>query len=280
MAEEKKATVVVPVVAAGQKKQDRAVEKKPKDELRGFLNEPEIMERLGEVAPKWMKPDRLVRLMLAARSRTPKIAQCSKDSILLFLMRCAETGLEPIGAGGAHAVPYWNSKGNNGEGCLDLQFIPDYRGLIQLAKKTGQIKHAYAHLVREGDQFDYQLGDEPKLVHKPAQKQGEVIGAYCIVILPDNTKHIEYMPKEEVEAIRLRSKAAENGPWKTDPGEMAKKTVTRRGLKPFMGSPEMLAAVEYDNMATGLKIVDLSPIAAPRAIGEGEKAEPTGEPKE
>ncbi|HEQ71946.1 MAG TPA: hypothetical protein ENN69_05610, partial [Spirochaetia bacterium] len=95
---------------------------------------------------------------------------------------------------------------------------------------------------------------------------GEIIGAYCVVILPDDSRHIEYMSLEEIEDIRTRSKAANTGPWKTDWGQMAIKTVVRRGLKPFAGSPEMQTAIEYDNQAVGLNLPDRSPISEPREI--------------
>lgn len=246
------------------------------DDLRHLLEAAE--GRFREVAPKWLSVDRVVRLVLAARSRTPRIGQCSKESILLFTMKCAETGLEPIGAGGMWPVPYFNSK----SGGYELQAIPDWRGLIQLAKKTEQVKHVHAHLVHENDRFDYKLGDSPSVEHHPALKdRGEVVGAYCVCVLPDDSRHIEFMTREEVEDIRKRSKASDNGPWKSDWGQMAIKTVVRRALKVFAASPEMQAALEADNQATGLKTRDISPISAPKAIAakvEEDAAPPLAEP--
>lgn len=213
----------------------------------------QAQSRFAEVAPKWLSVERLVRLALAARSRSPGLMECTADSFLLFCMRCAETGLEPIGAGGAWAVPFRNKK----TGQREVQFIPDWRGLINLGKRTGQIKHAYGDVVCEKDEVDYEKGDAPHLKHRPALRdRSDVIGAYCIVILPDDSKHIEYMNREEVEAIRRRSKAADDGPWVTDWGQMAIKTVVKRALKPFAGSPEMQTAIAYDNEATGLRLLE------------------------
>jgi recombination protein RecT len=221
--------------------------------------------KFAEVAPKWLSVERLIRLALAARSRNPKLAECTAESFLLFCMRCAETGLEPIGAGGAWPVPYFNGKTKQTE----VQFIPDWRGLIQLAKKTEQIKHAYAEVVKEGDEISIRKGDDPSCHHVIATKgRGQTIGAYCIVTLPDDSKHIEWMDMEDLNSIQERSKAKDTGPWKTDPDEMRKKTVVRRALKPFASSPEMQTAIEYDNQAIGFTVPDHTPIADPQEITE------------
>ena len=229
--------------------------------------------KLKQVAPDFLDVNRLMRLALAMRSRNPLVGKASKESVLLFLMKCAETGLEPIGAGGAHAVPFRNNKTDE----IELTFIPDWRGLISLAKRSGQIKHAYAKIVYENDAIDYAEGDDPHLTHKPnLQDPGKPIGAYLVVVLPDDSKHIEYMREAEIVGIKNRSKAKESGPWVTDELEMWKKTVVRRGLKPFTASPEMHAAIDADNAALGL--VDLEPripVSMPKAIGE--PAEPKKE---
>lgn len=220
--------------------------------------------KLREVAPKWLSVERLTRLALAARSRNHALAECTADSFLLFCMRCAETGLEPIGAGGAWPVPFRNKH----TGKREVQFIPDWRGLIFLAKKSGQIKHAYGEVVCAKDEIDYEKGADPRLIHKPNLKErGEVIGAYCIVVLPDDSKHIEYMAKDEIEAIRKRSKAKDEGPWVTDWGQMAIKTVVKRALKPFAASPEMQTAIEFDNQAIGIALPEpIEPVAMPVEI--------------
>jgi recombination protein RecT len=221
-----------------------------------------------------------MRVALALHSRQPELADCTGESFLLFCMRCAETGLEPIGAGGAWAVPFNNGK----TGRREIQFIPDWRGLIHLAKTTGQIAHGYSYVVREGDAFTVRLGDNPGVDHTPKlEGKGETIGAYFVAVLPDGTKHIEYMRRSDLDAIEKRSKAS-SGPWKTDPDEMRRKTVVKRGLKPFAASPELATALRLDNEATGLALPDKSPVQLPEAIvgtaasKPAENAEPTTPP--
>lgn len=222
-----------------------------------------------QIAPQWLDVNRMAHLALQAFSRNPGLLRCTKDSIVLFCMRCAETGLEPIGAGGAWPMGPFK---NRHTGLEEVVFVPDWRGLISLAKREGQIVHAYTDTICENDAVDYQKGDNPRLDHKPPlSNRGEMIGAYCVAVLPDGFKHIEYMDKAEIDGIRDRSKKPKDGPWITDYREMAKKTVVKRALKPFAASPQMQAAVEYDNAAVGLDLPDLTPIAEPKAIAEAPK---------
>lgn len=237
-----------------------AVDKKSGSDLRSLLEQ--AAPKLAQVAPKYLSVDRVIRLMLAAVSRNPKLAACSKESVLAFCMKCAETGLEPIGAGGAHPVPYENRK----NGTVEMQFIPDYRGLMNAAKHAECITDAYAEVVRERDEFDYELGLAYNLTHKPARgDRGALEAAYCVVVLPDGAKRFTVMDKSEIEGIKARSKASQNGPWVTDEAEMWKKTVVRRAMKPFAGaSTELTAAIEADNAASGVQL-EPDPVPMPKA---------------
>ena len=250
--------------------------------LRTMLEQAE--PKLASVAPKHMKIERLTRLMLSACSKTPKILECTPESVLNFCMKCSETGLEPIGAGGAWAIPYGK----------ELTFIPDYRGLVNCAKRAECIKDAFAEAVYSNDEFDYELGMSPTLTHKPARgDRGTLESAYCIIVFPDDTKRFVVMDGKEIDGIRKRSRAANAGPWVTDEAEMWKKTVIRRALKPFAGASQQLdAAIMADDAATGLKnVTERAPVPMPKAISEeplpmeqeapaSESAAPTPEPKQ
>ena len=231
--------------------------------LRPYLEKSK--SRLQEVAQSNLSADRLIRIMLSACSRNPKLLECSHESIVNFCMKCSETGLEPIGAGGAWPVPYRNKKNNTTE----MQFIADYRGLVNCAVRAGCIVEAYADVVRENDTFDYQLGLHPDLIHKPAKTdRGEIIGAYCVYTLPEHIARFVFMDKDEITAIKKRSKAQEDGPWITDESEMCKKTVVRRAMKPFAGRSVALdAAITADDKVTGLKL-DEPEIQMPEIIPE------------
>lgn len=200
--------------------------------------------KIAEVAAEWFRADRVIRLILAARSQNPQLRECSKESVLLFFMKMAETGLESIGPGGAWPVPFRNKA----TGQKEIQFIPDYRGLIWLAKKTGNVKSIEAQCVFKNDEIKITLGDTPSVAHVPAiADRGELVGAYCVVIDQDGSRHVEYMTREEIEKVRSASKAADTGPWKDWHERMALKTVIRRALNQYAGTHRSIgAAIRYD----------------------------------
>ncbi len=241
--------------------------------LKGLLDQQ--ISKFQEVAPKYMNVERLIRLMLAAYSRNPKIAQCSPASVLLFTMRCAETGLEPIGAGGAWPVPYENRK----NGTTELQFIPDYRGLIALAKKNGDITDAVTYPVYTQDKFVIEYGMNPNVEHKPCVigDKGELLGVYMIVTLRDGQKQVHWMDMADIRHIQGKSKASGFGPWKTDFVAMALKSVVRKGLKLFARSPQLQNALEYDNETFKDVVTERPPIEeapAPKTIYVNPEPEP------
>jgi len=236
---------------------------KPKEQLATLRTMLEgAAPKLQEVASEYLKVDRMVRLLIAAAGKNPKIAECSPTSIMQFAMKCSETGLEPIGPGGAWPIPYENRKLNT----VELTFVPDYRGLVHAAKRAGCITDSFPVAVYEKDHFEYEMGLYPKMEHKPATgDRGEFVAAYCVLVLPGGDRRFEVMSKGEIDDIRAKSKGGNFGPWNTDYSEMAKKTVIRRALKQFSGAtPELGVAIQADNEAETLNFIP-EPIALPIA---------------
>lgn len=186
--------------------------------------------------------DRIIKTVVTAAMKNPAILKCTKESILLSVFQSLDLGLEIGNAlGEAYLVPY-------GSTC---QMIPGYRGLVSLARRSGKIRAIEARIVREGDEFDYELGTNPKLVHKPsfAETPAEMRVVYAIAFFVDGSTQFEVMVRAEVDAIRKRSRSGNNGPWVTDYEEMAKKTVVRRMSKFLPLSPELSRALEIQAMA-------------------------------
>lgn len=172
---------------------------------------------------------------LTSFQRNPKLLLCTKESVAGSLLMCAQSNLMPDnGLGHAYLVPFKNNK----TGRYECQFISGYRGLVDIAYRSGQIGSICAEVVREGDHFDYSLGMNPKLEHKPlANNKGKMLFAYAAAKTRLGEPVIEVMDSDSVLAIKARSKsAAYGGPWQTDEPEMWKKTVLRRMCKKLPAS--------------------------------------------
>lgn len=205
----------------------------PEQTIAAYLKRmgPEIEKAL----PSHMNPDRMARIALTTIRTNPLLLQCSIPSLLGAVMQAAQLGLEPGLIGHCYLVPFNNKKkGPDGKEYWerDVQFIVGYKGMIDLARRSGNIESIYAHTVYEADEFDYELGLHPKLHHKPATgRRGEMKYVYAVAHFKDGGYQFEVMDKEEIEKRRARSKASKNGPWVTDYEEMAKKTVIRHMWK-------------------------------------------------
>lgn len=187
----------------------------------------------GEIAralPSVITPERFTRIVLSALSVNPALGSCTPGSFLGAMMTSAQLGLEvntPLGQ--AYVLPYKN------KGVLEAQFQLGYKGLIDLAYRSGEIAVIQAHVVYENDEFTCEYGLEPKLIHKPADgDRGQAVKVYAMFKTKGGGYGFDMMSMEEVRAHAAKySKSYLSGfsPWKTNFEEMAKKTVLKRVLK-------------------------------------------------
>ena len=146
------------------------------------------------------------------------------------MMTAAPLGLEPnTPLGQAYLIPFWNGKSKR----MECQFQLGYKGMIDLAYRSGQISSIQAHVVRENDKFEYSYGLEPTLSHVPAlADRGAPVSVYAVFKTKDGGFGFKVMSWEEVMQHGQRfSKSYGSGPWQTNPEEMAKKTVLKAVLK-------------------------------------------------
>ena len=208
----------------------------------------------------------LIRSFLLAAVNDPSLYNCTWESQLQTVLDTAALGLDFSKAlGQAYPVPF-------GKKCT---LIVGYRGLVGLARRTGDVAMVEARNVYECDEFAIQNGTDPKIHHIPRsdfETNEKFIGSYMVVTMPDGTKQIDWMTDKDIERIRARSPAANKGPWVTDIAEMRKKTVVHRGLKMVPMSPELARGleIEYRGQA-GLKLdelKDVTPAQAPDKAAE------------
>lgn len=204
--------------------------------------------QIAMALPRHMTPERMMRIVLTTVQRNPSLLQCSPESIFGCVVEASQLGLEPDGIlGHAYLVPFHNKHTRRKE----CQLIPGYKGLVDLARRSGQLVSIFAHVVYEKDEFDFEYGLDLKLRHKPSSEAnpGPVIAAYAVAKLKDGGVQFDVMWRHQIDRIRARSQSSGNGPWVTDYEEMAKKTVVRRLCKLLPASVELQKAVSLDEMA-------------------------------
>jgi recombination protein RecT len=200
-----------------------------KKTLQELINSPTMMEQIGRALPRHIKPDYMVRVMLTTLQKVPKLADCTQESLLSSLMTCSELGIAPDGRR-AHLIPY-------GTTC---QLIVDYKGLVELVRRSGEVADIHADVVCENDSFSFSFGSGSHLRHIPELgNRGKVIAAYSFCRLKDGSESFEVLSIDEIEKVRKGSKAGNTGPWRDHWNEMAKKTAFRRHSKWLPLSPEV-----------------------------------------
>ena len=243
-------TAALKAVATGQV----AKTERPKT-IAGLLTDPAIKQQMALALPKHMTADRLARIALTEVRKNPTLGKCDQGSFLGAIMQCAQLGLEPGGAlGHAYLLPFENRR----KQITEVQFIVGYRGMIDLARRSGQIVSLSARAVHAGDRFSYSYGLEETVTHIPNENgTGDLTHVYAVAKLRDGGVQFEVMSRAEVEKVRNESngyKSAikydrKDNPWIGFFEEMAKKTAIRRLFKYLPVSIEMQTAVGLDEQA-------------------------------
>lgn len=205
------------------------------------------------VLPAHINPERMLKISLGAMRTTPKLMECTVESLFGAVVQCAQLGLEPnTPMGHAYLLPFNNRRANR----TDVQLIIGYKGMLDLARRSGQIVSISAHEVCENDRFDYRYGLDEKLDHIPAMgNRGQVIAFYAVAQLKGGGRVFEVMSREQIEEIRDASqnykfaKDKSSTVWGQHFIEMGRKTVTRRLFKWLPCSLEMATAAVLDDKA-------------------------------
>jgi recombination protein RecT len=216
---------------------------------------------LARALPKHITSDRFIKILLLCIDRNPDLLKCTQKSLITCMVQCAELGLTPGGAQGhAYLIPYRVGGSDTGRTCT---LILGYRGLIHLAKRSGELADIEARVVHSNDVFRFSFGLTPELHHVPALKDpGAPLAVYGLAKLRNGETHVEVMTWAEVERIRDRKSLQSDSPWKTDPEEMARKTVARRLVKYLEMSPELAQAFDAED---GVELVPEIEVTAPPA---------------
>lgn len=226
-----------------------AAQKKPTT-IHGFLEA--YKTEISRALPKHMTADRMARIALTEFRKTPALMKCDPATLFGAVIQCSQLGLEPGGTmGHAYLIPFENRK----RGTTDVQFIIGYRGMLDLARRSGQIISISAREVCANDKFAYRYGIDETIEHVPSEgARGPVTHVYAVAKLKDGGVQFEVLTLAQIEEIRNGSQGykmaikydRKDTPWISHFTEMAKKTAIRRLFKYLPVSIEIQRAVGFD----------------------------------
>lgn len=183
--------------------------------------------------PAHIPAERFERVVMTAIQNNLQLLDAPPRELFNACIKAAQDGLLPDGREGALIA----RPSRNG---TSVTWQPMIAGIRKKVRNSGEISTWDVVAVYQNDKFEYELGDNPFIRHKPALKdRGELIAVYSVATLKGGEKSRDVMSIEDVNAIRDRSDAwrahksgkIKSTPWSTDPAEMAKKTVAKRHSK-------------------------------------------------
>lgn len=237
------------------------------DSYRAKVLPPESKQDLFRSLPSHVRPERFERNLVNALMTNPELMDLEPRLVFREVSKAAALGLylDPQ-LGEAYLIAGWNGKAKRKEPQLRI----GYRGLVKLARQSGEISMVYAHEVHKNDLFKASLGDHKTLVHEPDVfgDRGDIVGYYAVVKYKDGETDFEPVTVAQAHAIRDRSdgwKAYKDGkikstPWATDETEMAKKTAIRKLTKRIPQSPELAEAIRIEDAAEHSEMRQLSAV--------------------
>ena len=214
-----------------------------------WLAQPSTLSQLRTALPSHFPAERMARLALTAFRTNRGLQNCTPSSIMASIMSAAQLGLEPHVQGQCYLVPH-------GQECT---LIVGYQGLLDLIRRSGQVKSLSARIVYASDDFSIAYEQTPPFTHRPNLRRPDndpVVGVYCHAVLTSDEHVFEWMTTADVNAIRNRSRSGKSGPWATDWSEMARKTCLKRAAKYLPKSVQLADALEIADRAEAPAYVD------------------------
>ncbi|MEM1088151.1 MAG: recombinase RecT [Pseudomonadota bacterium] len=230
---------------------------------------------IEQVLPRHVDMDRFKRILLSAVGHNDDLKRAAAEnpqSILTSALACAKDGLIPDGREAALVVFNTKTKGKSGERdrwVATAQYMPMIGGVLKMMRQSGEVQTLSAHVVHDRDEFDYQLGDDERIHHKPAlvDDRGKMIAAYAVLKTKDGGVYREIMGRDQIMAVKGISKTASKGPWSGPfEGEMWKKTVLRRLAKRAPLSTDVIDLIQRDDNMYELPDMKALEPAAPRVL--------------
>lgn len=220
---------------------------------------------IGMSLPSGMSQERFTRLLLTAANTNPDLFNCDPHSFLAAGVACAQLGLEPNDARGlAYLIPF-----NDRRKGKVVNLILGYRGLMDLARRSGMVSSINVFPVFEGDRFDYRLGLDPMLEHVPGdhdEDPAKLTHVYAVAKVQGDPQFV-VLTRRQIDKVRdaslgkMSDAAKRYSPWTTHYVEMGSKTAIRRLCKMLPQTVEVASA--FQNEERTLMLGDLGHVAPP-----------------
>jgi len=203
------------------------------------------MTREFEAAlPQQIPVDRFVRTIITAVQMEPTLLEADRRTLFSSCMKAAQDGLMLDGREAGLSVYK-----NRDTGIKTVSYMPMVGGILKKIRQSGEISSIRAHVVYQDDEFDFELGDNERIYHKPnLTQQAKPVAVYAIAKFKDGDIQREVMSVAQIERIRAKATGVGKHCWTSEWGEMAKKTVIRRLSKRLPTSNDLDQVLASDNV--------------------------------
>ena len=203
-----------------------------------------MTQQFRDALPQQIPVERFVRTIVTAVQMQPELLAADRRTLFSSCMKAAQDGL--LLDGREAGLSLYNDRKNGGQ---TVAYLPMVCGIMKKIRQSGEISSIRAHVVYEGDEFEYELGDEERILHRPSlsAQGGKPLAAYAIARFKDGDIQREVMSVAQIEKIRLKATGIGKACWTSDWGEMAKKTVIKRLSKRLPSSNDLDQVLQSDS---------------------------------
>jgi recombination protein RecT len=224
------------------------------EKFRNYVQTTQFVHEVAALVGGEAQARTFVRVVLTAVQQTPDLLSADRRSLLLACMKAARDKLMPDGKEAVFNIYTTKQKVDGRDQWVPtVQYLPMVAGLIKKLYASGVVSFVDACCVYERDEFAYERGDAPRLVHRPflGGEPGEIVAAYVVVKLTSGEVKREVMPRRDIEKVRAASKAPDGPGWKNWYDQFAIKAVIKRAYKQLPSSVELEQVIAADNDAIG-----------------------------
>jgi len=184
--------------------------------------------------PKEVSLEKFKRVTMTAIQENPELLAADPKTLFSSCLKCAKDGLVPDGQEAAFVIYNTNvaKKGQPDKWIKSVSYLPMVKGIKKRLYQYGDVVKVISHCVYENDEFDFELGDNEFIKHKPNfSNRGEQIGVYAIFKMKDGEVMRAVMNMQDINRHRAAGKGKDGNYWNNWFDEMSKKTVIRHLAK-------------------------------------------------